>query len=58
MKQIARWITPIVFLILGVAFSFFVGDIVESGKEMMVVLGYTIIIGGFGASLYHSIKNY
>lgn len=58
MKQIIRWIAPIVFLILGVTFSFFVGEIVESGEEMMVVLGYTIIVGGFGASLYHSIRNY
>ena len=58
MKQITRWITPIVFLILGVTFSFFVGEIVESGEGMMVVLGYTIIVGGFGASLYHSIRNY
>lgn len=58
MRQIARWITPVIFLLLGISFSFYVGEIVDSGEALMVVLGYTILVGGFGASLYHSIKNY
>lgn len=58
MRQIARWIAPIVFLVLGISFSFSAREIIDSGEWLMVVLGYTILIGGFGASLYHSIKNY
>lgn len=60
MRQLVRWITPVVILILNVAFwiYFFISD-TESDEIVGTVIFATVGLGALVASIIHSVvKNY